>query len=414
MAATDAYSRVVVTGMGVVTPIGQIVAEFWSSLKQGKCGIGPLEGVEPDHLNIQIAAKIKDFDHVARLKHWRRDKTILHSERFSWLASAAADEAIKQSKLETPFRQPYRTACIIGSAAGGQISGEKACRDRFVLNKRVAHPMLLARVVVSTAAAHVGIEHGVKGPTYATCSAGASAAHAISLGRDYIRQGLVDVAIVGGADSPITYGAILASQSLGLLSPEGCFPFAGNRNGTVLGEGAGVLVLESESHAKSRGAKILAEICGVGMASNGTDMLTPDVNGASEAMHLALCDAKLDPAGIDYLNANGTATKLNDRIETEAIKKVFGQHAPKMGVSSTKSMHGHAMGAASAIEAVASIEAMRNSWMPATIGLHERDPRCDLDYVPNVGREKNLQFAMSNSFALGGLNAALVFSSPAS
>lgn len=414
MAATDIDNRVVVTGMGVVTPIGQNVTEFWSSLQQGKCGIGPLEGGEFDHLNTRIAATINDFDHVTRLKHWRRDKTILHSERFSWLAAAAADEAISQSKLETPFAAPYRTACIIGSAAGGQITGEKACHDRYVRNKRIAHPMLLARVIVSSAAAHIGIEHGVKGPTYATCSAGASAAHAISLGMHHIRHGLVDVAIVGGTDSSITYGAMLASQSLGLLSQEGCFPFAANRSGMVLAEGAGVLVIESQSHAKARGATILAEVCGMGLASNGTDMLTPNVNAACEVMRLALSDARLEPSDVDYINANGTATILNDRNETEAIKTVFEQDAREIGVSSTKSMHGHALGAAGAIEAVACIEALRSGYMPATIGLHVRDPHCDLDYVPNVGRRKNLRYAMSNSFALGGLNATLVFGSPSS
>ena len=362
MAVNDDNSRVAVTGMGVMTAIGQNVSEFWSSLQQGECGIGPLEDDKFETLNARIAAEVKSFDHVSRLKHWRRDKTILHSERFSWLAAAAADEAINQSALETPFDQPYRVACIVGSAAGGQITGEKACRDRFVDNKRIAHPMLLARVIVSTAAAHIGIEYGIKGPTFATCSGGASAAHAICLGLHYIREGLVDVAIVGGSDSPITFGALLASQKLGLLSSEGCFPFAANRNGTVLAEGAGVLVLETVSHANSRGADALAEVCGMGMASNGTDMLTPNVDAACEVMRQALHDADLQPPHIDYINANGTGTKLNDLNETNAVKQIFGPHAQKLGVSSTKSMHGHALGASAALEAVACIEAINNGF----------------------------------------------------
>jgi len=409
--ADGAGRRVVVTGMGVVTPIGQTVADFWTSLKQAKSGIAPLEGVPIEHLRVRIAAQVRSFDQSARLKHWRRDQTILHSDRYSWLAAAAADEAIKQSGLEAPFKYPDRAACIIGSGAGGQITAEKACRDRFVDQKRAVHPMTLVRTISSSAAAHIGIEYEAKGPTFAICSAGSSAAHAIGIGRDMIRNSVVDVAIVGGSDSMITYGAILAAQSLHLLSPQGCFPFAGNRNGTVLAEGAGVLVLESQAHAVARGARMLAEFCGFGMTSNSKDMVSLDVEAASAAMDLALADARLEPAAIDYLNANGTGTVCNDRNETAAIKRVFGRHAYKLGVSSTKSMHGHPFGAAGGIEAVACVKAMEAGWMPPTIGLDEKDPDCDLDYVPNVGRERNLTYTMSNSFAIGGLNAVLIFGS---
>ena len=401
--------RVVVTGMGVVTPIGQTITEFWASLKRATSGIAPLEGIPIELLKVRIAAQIKNFDQNVQLKHWRRDPTILHSDRYSWLAATAADEAIKQSGLEAPFKSPDRAACIIGSGAGGQITAETACRDQFIDQKRAVHPMTLMRTISSSAAAHIGIEYGVKGPTFAVCSAGSSAAHAIGIGRDLIRNGVVDVAIVGGSDSMITYGAILASQSLRLLSPQGCFPFARNRNGTVLGEGAGVLVLESEAHAIARGAGILAEFCGFGMTSNSKDMVGLDVEAASAAMALALADARLEPAAIDYLNANGTGTVCNDRNETAAIKSVFGRHAYKLGVSSTKSMYGHPFGAAGGIEAVACVKAMEAGWMPPTIGLDEKDPDCDLDYVPNVGRERNITYTMSNNFALGGLNAVLIF-----
>jgi nodulation protein E len=197
-----------------------------------------------------------------------------------------------------------------------------------------------------------------------------------------------------------------------VLSPEGCFPFAKKRNGTVLGEGAGVLVLESEAHAKARGAKVLAEVIGFGMTSDSKDMVNPDIEGPSEAMRLALEDARLAPTEIDYINAHGTATTINDRNETNAIKKVFGAHASNLAVSSTKSMHGHPLGAGGAIEAVASLKAMQENWVPPTIGLDEPDPECDLDYVPNVGREKRVTYAMSNSFAFGGLNAVLIFGPP--
>jgi nodulation protein E len=203
-----------------------------------------------------------------------------------------------------------------------------------------------------------------------------------------------------------------AWQAMHVLSPQGCFPFAKKRNGTVLGEGAGILVLESEEHAKRRGAKALAELSGFGMTSDSKDMVNPDIEGPSEAMRLALADAGIAPTDVDYVNAHGTATTINDRNETNAIKNVFGVHASKLAISSTKSMHGHPLGAGGAIEAVASIKALQDNWVPPTIGLDEADPECDLDYVPNAGRDRRVTYAMSNSFAFGGLNAVLVFGPP--
>jgi nodulation protein E len=409
MTEPGAPRRVVVTGTGAVTPIGTTVAEFWDGAKQGKSGVGPLGGFPIEDLKILIAAQIKDFDHKTRLKHFRRDKIILHADRYSWFAAAAADEAIRQAGLEVPFTNPYRAACIIGSGAGGLVTFEAAYRDLFILNKRATHPLTLLRIIGSSAAAHVGIEFGVKGPTFATCSACSTAAHAIGIGRDYIRHGLVDVAIVGASEAVHTYGTMRAWQAMHVLSPEGIFPFAKRRNGTVLGEGAGILVLESEAHAKARGATILAELCGFGMTSDSKDMVNPDTEGPSEAMRLALEDAGVGPGAIDYLNAHGTATTINDKNETLAIKNVFGEHAKKLAISSTKSMHGHPLGAGGGIEAVACLKAMQDNWVPPTIGLDEPDPECDLDYVPNVGREKRVTYTMSNSFAFGGLNAVLVF-----
>ncbi len=412
MTESGAARRVVVTGLGVVTPIGTTVADFWAGCKRGQSGVGPLGGFPLEDLKILIAAQIKDFDHKARLKHFRRDKIILHADRYSWFAAAAADEAVKQAGLEPPFDNPYRTACIIGSGAGGLVTFEKAYRDLFIENKRATYPLTLLRIIGSSAAAHIGIEYGIKGPTFATCSACSTAAHAITLGRDYIRNGLVDLAIVGASESVITYGTMKAWQAMHVLSPEGCFPFAKKRNGTVLGEGAGVLVLESEEHAKKRGAKVLAELMGCGMTSDSKDMVNPDIDGPSEAMRLALADARLKTDQVDYLNAHGTATTINDKNETNAIKKVFGDHARKLAVSSTKSMHGHPLGAGGGIEAVACVKAMQDNWVPPTIGLDEPDPECDLDYVPNVGREMRVRYTMSNSFAFGGLNAVLVFGPP--
>ncbi len=403
--------RVVVNGMGAVTVLGQSVSEFWTSLAAAKSGIALLDGESFEGSRIRIGGRVTgDFDQKRRFAHWRRDQTIILSDRYSWLAAAAADEAIKQSELELPLRQGTRAACIMGSGAGGQITAEKACRDRFVDGKKAVHPLLLLRTIGSSAAAHIGIEFGVKGPTFAVCSAGASSAHAIGVGRDLIRSGLVDVAIVGGSDSMLTYGAMLACDSLHLLSPQGCFPFSRNRNGTVLAEGAGALVLESQAHAAERGAKALAELRGLGITSNATGILQSDVEGMSSAIATALADAKLEPESINYVNANSTGTVSNDRNETVAIKKVFGRHAKNLAISSTKSMHGDCFGAGGVIEAIVCVKAMEAEWVPPTIGLDEKDPLCDLDYVPNMGRAQKLNHTMSNTFALGGLNAVLIFS----
>src|SRR6476660_3140158 len=291
MSESGVARRVVVTGVGVVTPIGTTVPDFWAGCKRGQSGVGPLGGFPLEDLKILITAQIKDFDHKARLKPFWPDKIILHADRYSWFAAAAADEAVKQAGLELPAANPYRTACIIGSGAGGLVTFEKAYRDLFIDNKRATRPLTLLRVIGSSASAHVGIEFGIKGPTFATCSACSTATHAIGIARDYIQHGLVDVAIAGASESVINYGTMKAWQALHVLSPEGCFPFAKKRNGTVLGEGAGIIVLESLEHAKKRGANILGELCGYGMSSDAKDMVNPDIEGPQEAMRRALADA---------------------------------------------------------------------------------------------------------------------------
>jgi nodulation protein E len=412
MASANGARRVVVTGMGVVTPIGLNVPEFWASMQASKCGVSELGGFPLEDLKILIAAQIKNFDPKVRLKHFQRDKLVMHADRYSWFAAAAADEAMRQSGLEIPVANPYRAACIVGSGAGGLVAYEQSYRALFLEGKRATHPLTLLRIIGSSASAHVGIEFGVKGPTFATCSACSTATHAIGIARDYIKNGMVDVAIAGASESVINYGTMKAWQALHVLSPEGCFPFAKKRNGTVLGEGAGILVMESYEHAKARGAKILAEIVGYGMSSDAKDMVNPDIEGPKEAMRMALDDAQLSPSDIQYLNAHGTATTINDANETRAIKAVFGNAAKNLAISSTKSMHGHPLGAGGGIEAVACITAMNENWVPPTIGLDEPDPECDLDYIPNVGRKQDVTYAMSNSFAFGGLNAVLVFGPP--
>ncbi|MGI9404063.1 MAG: beta-ketoacyl-[acyl-carrier-protein] synthase family protein [Hyphomicrobium sp.] len=412
MAKANGARRVVVTGTGVITPIGLTVDDFWNSMKAGKCGVSELGGFPLEDLKILIAAQIKDFDPKARLRHFQRDKLVLHADRYSWFAAAAADEAVNQSGLEFPIADPYRSACIVGSGAGGLVTYENSYRALFIEGKRATHPLTLLRIIGSSASAHVGIEYGVKGPTFATCSACSTATHAIGIARDYIRNGVVDVAIAGASESVINYGTMKAWQALHVLSPEGCFPFAKKRNGTVLSEGAGILVMESLEHAKERGANILAEIVGYGMSSDAKDMVNPDIEGPREAMRQALEDAELAPSDVEYLNAHGTATTINDTNETRAIKAVFGNHAKSLAISSTKSMHGHPLGAGGGIEAAACIRAINEGWVPPTIGLDEPDPECDLDYIPNEGRDLKVNYAMSNSFAFGGLNAVVIFGPP--
>jgi nodulation protein E len=412
MTGSGAARRVVVTGMGAVTPIGTTVADFWAGCRRAQVGVGELTGFPIEDLKILIAAQVKDFDARARLKNFTRDKVVQYADRYSLFAAAAADEAVTMARLERPIGEPYRAACIIGSGGAGLVAVEEAYRDLFIKKKKATNPMTLIRIIGSSAAAHVGIEFGIKGPVFATCSACSTAAHAIGIGRDYIRHGLVDVAITGASEAVISYGTMRAWQAMHVLSPQGIFPFAKKRNGTVLGEGAGILVLESLEHARARGATILAELAGFGMTADSKDMVNPDIDGPKEAMRLALEDARLAPSDIDYLNAHGTATAINDIKETDAIKKLFGDHARKLAISSTKSMHGHPLGAGGAIEAVACIKAIGDGWVPPTAGLDEPGPGCDLDYVPNVGREQRVTYAMSNSFAFGGLNAVLVFGPP--
>jgi nodulation protein E len=409
--ASGGLRRVVVTGLGAVTPIGNTVPEFWAGCRRGEVGVGPLT-LPVEDLKITIAAHVKGFDPRVRLRGFRRDKIIQYADRYSWFAAAAADEAITMARLPIPFADPYRVACIVGTGGAGLVAMEEAYRDLFIKKKKATNPMTLIRIIGSSGAAHVGIEFGIKGPVFATCSACSTAAHAVGVARDYIRHGLVDIAIAGASEAVITYGTMRAWQAMHVLSPEGIFPFAKRRNGTVLGEGAGILVLESLEHAKARGATILAEVVGFGMTSDSKDMVNPDIEGPKEAMRLALDDARLAATEIDYLNAHGTATAINDLNETNAIKEVFGAHANRLAVSSTKSMHGHPLGAGGGIEAVACIKAMRESWVPPTMGLDEPGEGCDLDYVPNAGREQRVNYAMSNSFAFGGLNAVLVFGPP--
>ena len=398
----------VVTGTGVISPLGSNVDKFWDGLKRGATGVGPITGFDTQDLYITIAGECSDFEPKEHLK----SKLLLLADRYSQFAGAAANEAFAQSGLEIPLKNGDRAASIIGSGAGGLATLEKAYYDLFVLKKKATHPLTLLRTIGSSACAHVGIEYGIKGPTFGTVSACATASHAIGLVFDMIRRGSVDVGVAGASEAVINYGSMRAWQAMRVLSPEGCFPFSKNRNGTVLAEGAGILVMEELEHARARGANILVEVKGFGMTSDAADMVNPDIEGPTKAMQIALDDARLEPGKIDYLNAHGTATTVNDANETRAVKRAFGDAAGGLAISSTKSMHGHLLGAGGGVEAVACIKAMQDNFAPPTTGYEEPDPECDLDYVPNIGREMEINYTMSNSFAFGGLNAAIIFGPP--
>jgi len=407
MTHSNGRRRVVVTGQGVVTPLGTGVEKFWSGLQSGTCGIREVQSFETDELYITIAGEVPDFDPRER----ELSKQLLMADKYSQYAGCAAREAVEQSGLETPIKaeDAYRTACIIGSGVGGLTTLEFSYKMLFKENKRATHPLTLLKAIGSSASAHVSIEYGIKGPTFGVVSACSTATHSIGVVYQMIKSGLVDTGIAGAAEASLNWGATRAWQAMRVLSPDGLFPFSKTRNGTVLAEGSGILVLEEYEKAKARGAPILAELMGFGMTADAADMVNPSIDGAATAMKMALDEAQLAPSDIDYINAHGTATAVNDVNETRAIKHVFGNAANNLSISSTKSMHGHTLGACGGIEAAASIKALEENFVPPTIGLAETDPECDLDYTPNVGKKRDINYVMSNSFAFGGLNAVLVF-----
>ena len=398
--------KIAVTGLGCISALGPDVAAFWDGLSNGRCGIGPLElsnveGLEP--LHVMIGAQVKNFDSTA---HFAPAK-LAALDGFAQYALVAAREALADAGLAASDVAGPRTAVILGTGIGGIGSLNDAFYSRYKLGKRRIDAATIPKAMPNAAASHVSMEFGVTGPAFAVCSACSSANHAMGVALSLVRAGVVDRAITGGSEANLNYGNINAWESLKVLTPNVCRPFSRGRNGMSLGDGAGIIVLERMDAAKARGAKVHAELAGSGCSSDAGDLLRPDANGAATAIRNALSDAGLAPEDIDYINAHGTGTLLNDPVETAAIRIVFGAHADKLAVSSTKSMHGHGLGAAGALEIVATILALRHQVAPPTANWLERDPKCDLDYVPNEARPMKIRAAVSNSFAFGGLNAVL-------
>jgi nodulation protein E len=390
--------------MGAINALGNDSAASWQAMREGRAAIGPIVNIPTDLLIVKVAAEVRGYD---PLTHFDSKRLVL-LDRVSQFALIAAREAVAQSGLD--FRSDglgERTACIVGTGIGGENShNEQSQRFYGDKNPRV-HPLAIVRVMANAPACHVGMEFGLTGPSFAVVSACASANHAMAQALEMLRSGKVDFAVTGGAEACITVPTVKAWEAMRVTADDTCRPFCKQRRGMVLGEGAGIFVLEEYEHARRRGANILAEFAGAGMSADAGDIVLPSEAGAAKALTAALADAQLNADGIDYINAHGTGTPANDPTESRAIRRVFGTHADQLAVSSTKSMHGHALGAAGAIELVAVIGALREGVIPPTANFIDPDPECDLDYVPNVAREKSVRAALSNSFAFGGLNAVV-------
>ena len=397
--------NVVVTGMGAVTPLGASVEAFRDGLFSGRCAIEKREYSAADKFSLTLpVAPVDGLE--PRIK--TLGPHLMRADRFSQLSALAAEEAIAQSGIDFDEALGARTACIIGTGIGGQSTFDDGYVSMLCRERR-PHPLTILKVIPNAAASHLTIRYGLRGPSFAVSSACATGAHAIGVSAELIKSGAADVAVAGASEAILCYGALEAWKAMHILAEETCRPFSKNRNGLVIGEGAGVLVLEEESRAKKRGANIICRLSGFGMNADGKDMINPDMNGAAGAMKTALKDVAVDDAAAVYVNAHGTGTLLNDPTETKAIRAVFGADADALAVSSTKSMHGHLLGAAGGIESIAAILSLQNGIVPPTANYDEPDPECDLDYTPNKAKERDISVALSNSFAFGGLNAVVAF-----
>ncbi len=396
-------TRVVVTGLGAFAAPGKNAAEFEASMRAGKSAIGPLTFIRTEGLLVKIGAEVGAFDPK---QHFDDTKLAL-LDRFSMFGVIAAREAVADSGLAFRNGLGARTAVIIGSGVGGQTTLDDNYYRIYAEGAKRLHPFTIPKLMINAPTSHISMEHGITGPSFSVASACSSANHAIGIAFHMVRSGAVEAAVTGGAEATVTYGTMKGWEALRVMAPDTCRPFSKDRKGMVLGEGSAILVLETLERAKARGAHIHGEIVGFGMSSDAGDIVLPAASGAAAAMQACLADGKLQPEEVGYVNAHGTGTAANDVTETKAIHMTFGAHAKKLLVSSTKSMHGHALGAAGAIELAATLLALRDGFIPPTANFTEADPQCDLDYVPNAAREVQVEVAISNSFAFGGHNAVI-------
>lgn len=401
----DRENRVVITGLGCVSALGNNATDFWTALVEGRSGIRHLTKVSDSCRNGWMAAEVREFDP----NFYFEPRRLRLLDPFAQMAIVAAREAIAHAGLEFIDAMSEHTAIVLGTGFAGDATINEAAKRIYGSSNGRAHPLTIPRAMTNAAVSNIAIDNGIRGPGFAVSSACASAGHAIGLAYILIRHGLVSAAITGGSESCLNLGTLSAWEALRVMAPDTCRPFSRDRKGMVLGEGAAVLVLESLRSARGRGADILAELRGFGMSSDAVDLVSPSLDGAARAMKAALSDAGLIPEQISHVNAHGSGTIANDLTETRALHAVFGAHAKKLAVSGTKSMHGHAMGAAGALEAVATVLAIHKGVIPPTVNYTGPDYDCDLDYTPNEARDRHVDAALSNSFAFGGLNAVLAF-----
>ena len=397
--------RVVVTGTGIVSPIGSTTKDFWKSVVDCTSGIGPYTSVNPENIRFKNGAEVKDFDPTIHIEKGALDLM----DRFAQFAVVAAQQAIKQAGITFTSESAQRTAVICGSSIGGVHAQEQSYYDLYKENKTRVHPLSIPKTMPNSASSNVSMQFGITGPVYTISTACASSNHAIGNAFWLIRSGVCDQALAGGSETPFTFTFLKAWEAIRVVAPDTCRPFSKTRQGMILGEGGAMLFLESLEHAQERGAEILGEIVGFGMTSDASHITKPDQQGAERAMKMALQDGLIVPEQVGYINAHGTGTLVNDSMEVAAIRNVFGKHAETLAISSTKSLHGHALGATSSFEAVATIMALKEGILPPTANFEEKDEACDLDVVPNQSRKKDIQYALSNAFAFGGLNAVLAF-----
>ncbi|ERL98190.1 3-oxoacyl-(acyl-carrier-protein) synthase [Rhodobacteraceae bacterium HIMB11] len=395
--------RVVITGAGTINALGHNVPQTLEAMREGRCGIGSLDFRDVDRLAIKIGGQVRDFKADSE---FNRQQMSLY-DRFTQFTLLAAKEAIGQSGLTFTGDLAATSGVVLGTAGGGVSTWDDNYRAVYEEGKNRVHPFVVPKLMNNAAASHVSMEFNLKGPSFTVSTACASSNHAMAQAFAMVRSGMSTAMITGGSESMLCFGGVKAWEGLRVMSKDACRPFSANRNGMVQGEGAAIFVFEEYEHARARGADIMAEVSGFAMTSDAADIVMPSKHGAGRAIAGALKDARINPEEVGYINAHGTGTAANDKTECAAVADVFGRYADDLMISSTKSMHGHLIGGTGAVELLAVIMALRDGVIAPTIGYEEPDPECALDVVPNTAREAQVDVALSNAFAFGGLNAVM-------
>ncbi len=396
-------NRVVITGAGTINPLGRDVASTMTAMQNGVSGIGALEIRDVERLQVQIGGQVTNYDEA---EYFNRQQIALY-DRFTQFTLLAARQAIEQSGLNFSGELADRSGVVLGTSGGGLNTQDENYRMVYESGKNRVHPFIVPKLMNNAATSHVSIEWNLRGPSFTVATACASSNHAMGQAFNMVRSGMATVMLTGGSESMLCFGGIKAWEGLRVMSKDGCRPFSATRNGMVQGEGAGVYVFENYEHAKERGADIICEVSGFAMSSDAADIVMPSKQGAARAIGGAIKDAKLNASQVGYINAHGTGTAANDKTECAAVSDVFGAHADRLMMSSTKSMHGHLIGGTGAVELLACIMAVRDGIIAPTINYEEPDPECALDVVPNTARDAKVDVALSNAFAFGGLNAVV-------